>query len=107
MPGWSWHSCARSTCRYLDAELIDELAGPAVRLGADVVLPWDGRDHYLAGVYRTALADRVDELVAAGERSMRALVDDRRHAARRDAGATVTDQREHRRRPRRSNPANS
>ena len=33
--------------------LIDELAGPAVRLGADVVLPWDGRDHYLAGIYRT------------------------------------------------------
>jgi len=58
----------------LDAGLIDELAGPAVRLGADVVLPWDGRDHYLAGIYRTSLADRIDELVAAGERSMRALV---------------------------------
>ncbi|MDT7761730.1 MAG: molybdenum cofactor guanylyltransferase, partial [Mycobacterium sp.] len=56
------------------AGLIDELVGPAVRLGADVVLPWDGRDHYLAGIYRTALADRVAELVAAGERSMRALV---------------------------------
>ena len=40
-----------------------------------MVLPWDGRDHYLAGIYRTSLADRVDELVAAGERSMRALVD--------------------------------
>jgi molybdenum cofactor guanylyltransferase len=59
----------------LSTELIDELAGPAMRLGADVVLPWDGRDHYLAGVYRTSLADRVDALVAAGERSMRALVD--------------------------------
>ena len=59
----------------LDASLIDELAAPAVRLGADVVLPWDGRDHYLAGIYRTSLADRVDALVAAGERSMRALVD--------------------------------
>jgi molybdopterin-guanine dinucleotide biosynthesis protein A len=58
----------------LDAGLIDELVGPALRLGADVVLPWDGRDHYLAGIYRTALADRVGELVAAGERSMRALV---------------------------------
>jgi len=58
----------------LEADLIDELAGPAVRLGADVVLPWDGRDHYLAGIYRTSLADRVGELVAAGERSMRALV---------------------------------
>ena len=59
----------------LEVELIDELAGPAVRLGADVVLPWDGRDHYLAGIYRTSLAGRVEELVAAGERSMRALVD--------------------------------
>ena len=58
----------------LDADLIDRLVGPAVRLGADVVLPWDGRDHYLAGIYRTSLADRVGELVAAGERSMRALV---------------------------------
>jgi molybdopterin-guanine dinucleotide biosynthesis protein A len=55
--------------------LIDDLAGPAVQLGVDVVLPWDGRDHYLAGVYRTSLAERVDELIAAGERSMRALVD--------------------------------
>jgi molybdenum cofactor guanylyltransferase len=59
---------------YLDVELIDALVGPALRLGADVVLPWDGRDHYLAGVYRTALARRADDLVAAGERSMRALV---------------------------------
>jgi molybdenum cofactor guanylyltransferase len=59
----------------LSADLIDELVGPAVRLGADVVLPWDGRDHYLAGIYKTALADHVDALVAAGERSMRALVD--------------------------------
>jgi molybdenum cofactor guanylyltransferase len=60
---------------YLTVDLIGELVGPAVRLGADVVLPWDGRDHYLAGVYRTALADRADALLAAGERSMRALVD--------------------------------
>lgn len=59
---------------YLDADLIEELVGPALRLGADVVLPWDGRDHYLAGVYRTSLAARADALVAAGERSMRALV---------------------------------
>jgi molybdenum cofactor guanylyltransferase len=60
---------------YLTVELIDELVGPSVRLGADVVLPWDGRDHYLAGVYRTDLAPRVEALVAAGERSMRALID--------------------------------
>jgi molybdopterin-guanine dinucleotide biosynthesis protein A len=59
----------------ISTDLIDELAGPAMRLGADVVLPWDGRDHYLAGIYKTSLADRVSELVSAGERSMRALVD--------------------------------
>lgn len=41
----------------------------------DVVLPWDGRDHYLAGIYRTALADRIESLIASGERRMRALAD--------------------------------
>jgi molybdenum cofactor guanylyltransferase len=59
----------------LSAELIDELAGPAVRLGTDVVLPWDGRDHYLAGIYRTGLVERISALVAAGQRSMRALIE--------------------------------
>ena len=58
---------------YLTAELIDALIGESSE--ADVVLPWDGRDHYLAGVYRTRLADPAAHLVAAGERSMRALVD--------------------------------
>lgn len=56
----------------MTTELIDELAR---HQGADVVVPWDGRDHYLAGVYRTSLVDHIDELVAAGERSMRSLVD--------------------------------
>lgn len=59
---------------FLSADLIDELVGPAVRLGADVVMPWDGRSHYLAAIYRTSLHEKVSELVAAGERSMRALV---------------------------------
>ncbi|WP_313675294.1 molybdenum cofactor guanylyltransferase [Mycolicibacterium sp.] len=54
----------------LSIELVDELAADT---GVDVVLPWDGRDHYLAGVYRTALGDRIEQLVSAGERSMRAL----------------------------------
>lgn len=57
---------------YLTAALIDELSGYR---GVDVVLPWDGRDHYLAGVYRTGLAGRIDALIAAGKRSMRALTD--------------------------------
>ena len=60
---------------HMSTELIDELAEHSARLGVDVVLPWDGRDHYLAGVYRTDLADRAAALVAQGERSMRALVD--------------------------------
>jgi molybdopterin-guanine dinucleotide biosynthesis protein A len=55
---------------HLSIELVDELAA---HTGVDVVLPWDGRDHYLAAVYRTALVDRIEELFSAGERSMRAL----------------------------------
>jgi molybdopterin-guanine dinucleotide biosynthesis protein A len=57
---------------YLTAELIDTLAGTG---DADIVLPCDGRDHYLAAVYRTALAGRIAALTAAGRRSMRALAD--------------------------------
>lgn len=60
---------------FLAADLIDELAALADQTDADVVLPWDGQDHYLAGIYRTALAERIDALIAAGERAMRALVD--------------------------------
>ncbi|WP_099319180.1 molybdenum cofactor guanylyltransferase [Mycobacterium ostraviense] len=59
----------------LTVELIDDLVRRAVQTNAEVVLPWDGRSHYLAAVYRTELADRVDALVAAGERRMSALVD--------------------------------
>lgn len=60
---------------FLTVDVIDALATCAAEVDADVVLPWDGRDHYLAAVYRTDLTERIDALVAAGERSMRALVD--------------------------------
>jgi molybdenum cofactor guanylyltransferase len=60
---------------FLTPDLIDALAARAAEVDADVVLPWDGADHYLAAVYRTDLAARVDALVAAGERNIRALVD--------------------------------
>lgn len=56
----------------LVAGIVDELQ--AYR-DAELVLPWDGRDHYLAAIYRTSLAGRIEELVAAGERRMRALAD--------------------------------
>jgi molybdenum cofactor guanylyltransferase len=59
----------------LSGDLIDLLEERAIELDADVVLPWDGRDHYLAAVYRTELAAKVDALIDAGERNMRALVD--------------------------------
>jgi molybdenum cofactor guanylyltransferase len=59
----------------LTAELIDELLALATKTDAEVVLPWDGRSHYLAAVYRTDLADRIDALVSAGERKMSALID--------------------------------
>ncbi|MEM6107302.1 molybdenum cofactor guanylyltransferase [Mycobacterium sp. 050272] len=59
----------------LTPELIDELMALATKTDAEVVVPWDGRSHFLAAVYRTALADRIDALVAAGERRMSALID--------------------------------
>lgn len=59
----------------LTADVIDLLEARAEELDADVVLPWDGRDHFLAAVYRTELAEQIDALIAAGERSMHALVD--------------------------------
>ncbi len=58
---------------FLDAAMIDELCRLAEQVDADVVLPWDGQDHYLAAVYRTALAEHIEALLAAGERTMRAL----------------------------------
>jgi molybdopterin-guanine dinucleotide biosynthesis protein A len=57
------------------ADLIDDLVRLAVETNAEVVSPWDGRSHYLAAVYRTDLADRIDRLVAAGERKMSTLID--------------------------------
>lgn len=61
---------------FLTAEIIDLLADHAAGLpGVDIVLPWDGREQYLAGIYRTALADRIAALTGAGERSMKALVE--------------------------------
>ncbi|MDZ7884871.1 MAG: molybdenum cofactor guanylyltransferase [Mycobacterium sp.] len=73
--GGTWAFVCAVDMPHLDAGIIDELIEAAASSVADVVLPWDGRDHHLAGLYRTALAARADELVAAGERSMRALVD--------------------------------
>lgn len=61
---------------YLTAELIDQLAQICCDgTGIDIALPWDGKDHYLAGIYRCTLAGRIEALVAAGRRSMRSLAD--------------------------------
>jgi molybdopterin-guanine dinucleotide biosynthesis protein A len=83
--GRGLRAAAEAGCRYafvcavdmpfLTVELIDDLARRAAETNAEVVLPWDGRSHYLAAVYRTDLAERVDALVAAGERRMRALIE--------------------------------
>lgn len=59
----------------LSADLIDDLVQLATETNAEIVLPWDGRSHYLAAVYRTDLAERISGLVARGARSMRALID--------------------------------
>jgi molybdopterin-guanine dinucleotide biosynthesis protein A len=72
--GATWAFICAVDMPFLDAALIDTLVESSTNLTADVVLPWDGRDHFLAGLYRTSLADTVDALVDAGERSMAALV---------------------------------
>ncbi|MEZ0350401.1 molybdenum cofactor guanylyltransferase [Mycobacterium sp. pR1184] len=59
----------------LTPELIDDLMALATKTDAEVIVPWDGRSHFLAAVYRTTLADRIDALVAGGERRMSALID--------------------------------
>jgi molybdenum cofactor guanylyltransferase len=69
-----WAFVCATDMPFIDTEFIDFLVDSSRNLDADVVLPWDGRDHYLAALYRTALADRIGALVAAGERSMGALV---------------------------------
>jgi molybdenum cofactor guanylyltransferase len=59
----------------LTADVIDAVEARAAEVDADIVLPWDGSNHYLAAVYRTELAGKIDDLVAAGERNLPALID--------------------------------
>jgi molybdopterin-guanine dinucleotide biosynthesis protein A len=72
--------------------VIDLLAARAAQDEADIVLPWDGRNHYLAAVYRTELASVVDDLVAAGKRGIPALVArvDSQRVVIGEAGTTVS-----------------
>jgi molybdopterin-guanine dinucleotide biosynthesis protein A len=71
--GLPWAFVCAVDMPFLDPVLIDMLVDASENLTADVVLPWNGRDQFLAGLYRTSLVDRINELVAAGERSMVAL----------------------------------
>jgi len=70
--GCEWAFVCAVDMPAMSAQVVDELG---CHRDADAVLAWDGREHYLAAVYRTALADRIDALVASGERRMGALVD--------------------------------
>jgi molybdopterin-guanine dinucleotide biosynthesis protein A len=73
--GAAWAFVCAVDMPFLDPVLIDVLVESAEKLrSADVVLPWDGRDHFLAGLYRTSLVNHVSQLVDTGERSMAALV---------------------------------
>jgi molybdenum cofactor guanylyltransferase len=73
--GATWAFLCSVDAAVLTADVIDAVAARAAEVDADIVLPWDGSNHYLAAVYRTELASRVDELVAAGERNLPALID--------------------------------
>jgi molybdopterin-guanine dinucleotide biosynthesis protein A len=73
--GATWAFLCSVDAAVLTADVIDAVAARAAEVDADIVLPWDGSNHYLAAVYRTELARQVDELVAAGERNLPALID--------------------------------
>jgi molybdenum cofactor guanylyltransferase len=73
--GATWAFVCSVDAAVLTADVIDAVAARAAEVDADIVLPWDGINHYLAAVYRTELARQVDELVAAGERNLPALID--------------------------------
>ena len=72
--GATWAFVSAVDMPFLNTALIEVLLDSAKGLSADVVLPWDGRDHYLAALYRTSLVKRISDLVDAGERSMASLV---------------------------------
>ena len=73
--GATWAFLCSVDAAVLTADVIDAVAARAAEVDADIVLPWDGSNHYLAAVYRTELAGQIDDLVAAGERNLPALID--------------------------------
>jgi molybdopterin-guanine dinucleotide biosynthesis protein A len=73
--GATWAFLCAVDAVVLTADLIDAVAARAAEVDADIVLPWDGSNHYLAAVYRTELAGQIDDLVATGERNLTALID--------------------------------
>ena len=73
--GATWAFLCSVDAAVLTADVIDAVAARADEVDADIVLPWDGSNHYLAAVYRTELARQVDDLLAAGERNLPALID--------------------------------
>ena len=91
----------------LAVELIDELVAARCRdrRRSGVAVGWPS--HYLAAVYRTDLADRIDALVAAGERKMSALIDASDAQQIVTVGFAVADQCQHRRRATRPGAARS
>jgi molybdopterin-guanine dinucleotide biosynthesis protein A len=72
--GAKWAFLCAVDVPFLTTDVIDTVVARAAEIDADIVLPWDGDNHYLAAVYRTDVAARVDELVAAGERNLPALI---------------------------------
>lgn len=73
--GATWAFLCSVDAAVLSTDVIDAVAARAAEVDADIVLPWDGSNHYLAAIYRTQLAGQIDDLVAAGERNLPALID--------------------------------
>ncbi|WP_235681127.1 molybdenum cofactor guanylyltransferase [Tomitella gaofuii] len=80
--GYRWAFVAATDMPLLTAAVVGRLlegvaAGPADASGAPdaVIAVAGGRDHPLAGVYRTALAEEIDAVVRSGRRSMRGFLE--------------------------------
>lgn len=87
--GARWAFVCAVDMPYLTVEVLDAVTARTAGTAAELVLPFDGRDHYLCGAYRTGLADRITALTAAGERRMGALAErvDTLRVAVTDSGA--------------------
>ncbi|WP_345602501.1 molybdenum cofactor guanylyltransferase [Tomitella cavernea] len=74
--GYPWAFVAATDMPLLTADVVGRLLDGAASGAPDAVIAVaGGRDHPLAGVYRTGLAEGIDAVVRSGERSVRGFLE--------------------------------